>query len=229
MRTPILKAASSMLSATTAYLEATWRPSGERASRVSATARLFECAHDLRQPIQAIELYASAVGRRVDSAEALALIAKIHDAVADAQRRLSELTSEYAPAGGTGRVTLAEAQVVVLGNGDAGCERSAAALAARGAHVDRISDHSDMLQRLRAPFDLIVEHAGDGDARYGAAFAAAVHGQGAAIVVLEKEDPAIIASLARNGVSCLLGQPPVAELLAAAEHALTARAISASL
>ena len=228
MSMPILKAAASMLSATTAYLEASWRPSGERDNRVSAAARLSECAHDLRQPIQAIELYASAVARRVESEEAQKLIEKIHAAVADAQQRLAELTTEYAPTSSPPCADLAKAQVVVVGEENAGCERSAAALMARGAQVDRISDHSRVLRRLRDPFDLIVEHAGAGDARFGAAFASAVHGRGAAIVVLDTEDAEVISALKRNGIACLLGQPPVSELLEAAENALTARAISAS-
>lgn len=228
MRMPILKAAASMLSATTAYLEASWRPSAEGANRVSAAARLSECAHDLRQPIQAIELYASAVGRRVDSVEAQQLIGKIHAAVADAQRRLAELTTEYAPSPTPPQAELAEAKVVVIGEDGAGCERSAAALAARGAQVDCLSDHSGVLRRLREPFDLIVEHAGAGDARFGAAFASAIQGQGAAIVVLEAEDAAVLAALKRNGVACLVGLPSVVDLLAAAEGALKVRAISAS-
>ena len=195
---------------------------------MSAATRLSECAHDLRQPIQAIELYAAAVARRVESAEVQELIEKIHAAVADAQRRLSELTSDDKPAATPPCADLADAQVVVVGEEGAGTEGSAAALAARGAHVDCISDHAGLLRRLREPFDLIVEHVGTGDARFGAAFASAVHDQGAAIVVLEREDAAVMAALQRNGVAYLLGHPPVAELLAVAENALTTRTISAS-
>lgn len=225
---PIMKAATSMLSATTAFLEASWRPTAEGDNRVSAAARLSACAHDLRQPILAIELYAAAIGRRVDSAEAQQLIEKIHAAVADAQRRLAELTAEYVRADTPLTAGLADARVVVIGESGAGPDRVAAALAASGAHVDRLSDHSDILRRLRDPFDLIVEHAGAGDARFGVAFAAALQDQGAAIVVLESEDPAAMAALERNGVACLVGQPSVESLLAVAEQALTKRAISAS-
>jgi signal transduction histidine kinase len=53
--------------------------------------RLAAYAHSLRQPIQAIELYASALERRVETVESKDFLARIHACVADAQARLTQL------------------------------------------------------------------------------------------------------------------------------------------
>ena len=47
-------------------------------------------AHDLSQPIQAIELYASALERRVDTEETRKLVARIRESVSDLRTRLAE-------------------------------------------------------------------------------------------------------------------------------------------
>jgi len=53
--------------------------------------RLAGYAHSLHQPIQAIELYASALERRVEAAEVRDILARIHDCVAEAKARLAHL------------------------------------------------------------------------------------------------------------------------------------------
>lgn len=50
-------------------------------------------AHDLSQPIQAIELFASALERRVDTDEAKQLVARIRESVAELRARLAKFES----------------------------------------------------------------------------------------------------------------------------------------
>jgi len=56
-----------------------------------ARARIAAYAHDLRQPIQAIELYASALERRLESEEGKVILTRLHACVADSQARLAQI------------------------------------------------------------------------------------------------------------------------------------------
>lgn len=62
-------------------------------SENEAKSRRSKLTHDINQPVQAIELYASVLERRISDAEARELLGKIREAVAQIRTRLSEYES----------------------------------------------------------------------------------------------------------------------------------------
>ncbi len=74
-----------------ALVSRAWCDRAHRRDRERAALEVAARAHDLRQPAQAIELYASAIARRVDTEEVRDVIARLHLAVADLQARLTDL------------------------------------------------------------------------------------------------------------------------------------------
>ncbi|KAF0182620.1 MAG: hypothetical protein FD124_166 [Alphaproteobacteria bacterium] len=68
-----------------------WTGRLHRRARERATQEIAARVHDVRQPIQAIELYASAISRRIETEDAREIVARLHLAVADLHARLSDL------------------------------------------------------------------------------------------------------------------------------------------
>jgi light-regulated signal transduction histidine kinase (bacteriophytochrome) len=71
-----------------------WSDRAHRRDRERAAREVAARAHDMRQPVQAIELYAAAIARRVETEDTRELIARLHLAVADLQDQLTDLACD---------------------------------------------------------------------------------------------------------------------------------------
>lgn len=219
----MLVGAAALSAGVTFFVTRWWTSRAMKSAAVGA--RNF--AHDMRQPIQAIELYASALERRVQTDEERDIIARIHACIANAQARLARLEGKSKPAAAARKDAL-DARIVFVGAADAAFDGAASMLAARGAKIERVSDQQSALRRLRSPLDLVVENAEYRDPRLGVAFATAQDGKAAALVVIAKDDSVVRASLARNSVHYLVAPYTEEMLVAASEDALSKHTTSVS-
>lgn len=92
------------------FLSRAWSEHARRAESTQTAREIAARVHDVRQPIQAIELYASALLRRVEGEEAREMIARIHQAVAESQSRLSNLAHGSATRSAADRSDTASAE-----------------------------------------------------------------------------------------------------------------------
>lgn len=183
-------------------------------------------AHDLRQPVQAIELYAAALVRRVDTAETQGIVAKILRAAADARAQIARLAVAF-PTDDTGYVpvALAEARVLLVGEDAAVVRHVTDILQPKVAQLRSSSGHASSLAMARERVDLIVEHVGLGDPRLGIAAAVAHRGRAAALVLMDQPDEAASVELSASGIEHFTHGPGEEECLVAAERALQRRVI----
>lgn len=183
--------------------------------------RLSTFAHAMRQPIQAIELYAEAAARRADNDESRTILGRIGAAVADARRRLSQLTEEAddllePPL--RERKPLSAARVLLVGDAGARLAQVERILKPVAGQVESVLGHAATLAKADEPVDLVIEHVGAGNPMLGVAIALAHHGRAAPMVLLDHDEHG--AALRQHGVAFLIGDPTADTCIDAATSAL---------